>query len=259
MRLAIDVGNTHICIGVSQNDRWQEVFRLKTDRNATEDELASTFLSLYQQRFGPVVHGQLPFRDVSIASVVPSLDTTLERLCEKWLKLKPYFLGSYQELGLKIKYETPLSIGADRIANSLAALSICKPPIVIVDFGTATTFDAIDHEGAYAGGAILPGPLLAAASLFEKAAKLPQISLEAPQRAIGTNTPESMQSGLVLGYAYGIDGLSGQISGELGGAEIIVTGGLGPFFKDICKNLGPYYPHLTLDGILIARDRSKQP
>lgn len=258
MRLVIDVGNTHICLGVQRDSNWEAVFRIKTDVNATEDELASTILCLCQQQFGPHDFSQPLFDEVSIASVVPSINLTLERLSKKWLKCNPFFLVPTQNYGLEIKYETPTSIGADRIANSLAALKITKPPIVIVDFGTATTFDAIDSRGCYLGGAILPGPLLAAASLFERTAKLPQISLEAPKRAIGTNTPDAMKSGLVLGYAYGIDGLAKKMSDELGGAEVMVTGGLGPLFKGLCPQLGEFYPHLTLDGILIARLESNQ-
>ncbi len=252
MRLAIDAGNSHVCFGIYNFGKWEAVFRTKTDRDKTEDQIGAEFFGMYFHRF----HTRPIFEDVSIASVVPSLDRALESFSQNWLLCKPYFLQPEQNLGIEILYETPSAVGADRIANALAALQIKKPPLVIVDFGTATTFDAIDKEGRYLGGAILPGPRVAAASLFERTSKLPHISLSAPEQAIGRNTPDAIRSGLVLGYAHGIDGLATQISFELGGAEVLVTGGLGSLFKEVCQALGDYLPNLTLHGILIAHDRA---
>jgi len=249
MRLAIDIGNTQIVVGIYEKDRWLEVFRLKTDAETTEDEWAAILQSLF------VLKGvKFEVQEVVIGSVVPALDSTFEALCGKWLKITPIFVRAELDLGIVIDCHPASAVGADRIANVLGALKLWNPPIIVVDFGTATTFDAIDKRGHYIGGSILPGPLVSAQALVGKTAKLPQVALVKPDKAIGTTTVTSLQSGLVLGYAFAIDGLANQISSELGGARIVSTGGVGAHFSEYCESIEQYCPTLTLDGLLIAAD-----
>jgi type III pantothenate kinase len=181
------------------------------------------------------------------------MDSNLELLASKWLKVRPVFLRGGAAVGLQIDYDPPHAVGADRLANALAALAKFKPPIVVVDFGTATTFDTIDRNGVYVGGAILPGVMIASQALVGHTAKLPQIDLVAPATAIGKNTVHSLQSGVMLGYAGAIDALAGRIDEELGGGSTILsTGGLGQIFQGLCKCIGAHDETLTLDGLVIA-------
>lgn len=253
MLLAIDIGNTHTVVGVWKDESWLAVWRRSTNPESTEDELASW------------LHGLIKLSDIDFrpyaaicASVVPSSNNAVERLCEKWFGIKACFLTASSDLGLIVRYDPPTAVGADRLANALGALAKYEPPIVVVDFGTATTFDAIAGDGAYVGGAILPGVDISSKALFERAAKLPPVEFVAPERALGRNTVESLQSGIVLGYAGAIDTLAGRISHELGGAKhIVATGGLGRLFVGVCGSLQAYEPNLTLDGLLIAHNRLK--
>ena len=179
-------------------------------------------------------------------------------LGEKWLGVPVKFLRTGSQVGLEVTYEPPTVVGADRIANALGALALAKPPLVVVDFGTATTFDTIDRTGAYIGGAILPGILVSSQALAQKTAKLPQIEFVAPERAIGRTTVESLQSGVMLGYAAAIDGLARKISSELEGeVTVFSTGGLGKLFVGLCESIQRYEPNLTLDGLRIAYERLK--
>lgn len=254
MLLAIDVGNTHTVYGLWDGD-WRAVFRLGTDPDETEDELAAALRGLFEL-------SGLPFRvDAAIcASVVPGVNDALSKLCDRWLGVPLRFLRTGEEVGLPVRYEPPTGVGADRIANALAALARFAPPIVVVDFGTATTFDVVDAEGVYVGGAILPGLILSGQALSGKTAKLPQVELVAPSRAVGRNTSESMQSGLMFGYAGAIDGIARRIRSEVGeGARVIATGGLGARFTGLCETLESYEPTLTLEGLLIAHRRLTSP
>jgi type III pantothenate kinase len=155
-----------------------------------------------------------------------------------------------------VDYDPPRAVGADRVANALAALEKYKTPVVVVDFGTATTFDTIDREGVYVGGAILPGVGISSQALVHHTAKLPQIDLVPPQRAVGKNTVESLQSGIMLGYAGAIDALARRIDLELGGGTTVVsTGGLGGVFVELCETIQEHNETLTLDGLVIAQGR----
>jgi len=189
------------------------------------------------------------------ASVVPAMDDVLDKLCERWLGVRLRFLRKGSDVGLEVTYEPPTAVGADRLANALGALQRYQAPIIVVDFGTATTFDAISSDGAYAGGAILPGVSISSQALFDRAAKLPQVEFRAPATALGKNTVHALQSGIMLGYAGAIDALAGKISEELGGATVIATGGLGSLFLGLCESIQEYEPTLTLEGLVIANDR----
>lgn len=251
MLWAIDVGNTQSVFGLHDGQSWKAVWRLQTTTSTTEDELASTLKGLCDA-------AGLPFKasNVVIASVVPAFNASLVRLGEQWLGCSPKFLRSGREVGIDVKYQPPDAVGADRIANTVAALARWKPPIIVIDLGTATTFDAIDADGAYVGGAILPGVMISVEALFQRTAKLPQIELAAPTTAIGQNTPHAMQSGIVFGYASAIDGLVNRISTELGpNVKVVATGGLGGAFTDVCQTISEYDELLTLEGLRLVQDK----
>ncbi|MFM9873981.1 MAG: type III pantothenate kinase [Fimbriimonadaceae bacterium] len=252
MLWAIDIGNTQVNVGVHDGSRWIVSWRHETDASRTEDEIAGLLMPLAEL-------AGLKFRDCEtaiIASVVPPADTNWERFCDKYLGCPAKFLRNGAQVGMPVSYDPPHAVGADRIANAIGALARFKPPIVIVDFGTATTFDCVDSTGTYAGGSIMPGIMVSLDSLVGRTAKLPAVAIVAPDRAVGRNTVESLQSGVVLGYAEAIDGLARRIKRELGeSTKIIATGGLGRVFVDICEMIEEYDPVLTLEGLRIAADR----
>lgn len=252
MLWAIDIGNTQTVVGIHDGNKWVATWRHDTDSERTEDEMAGLLkplLDLAGLNFGQA-DGMI------VASVVPPVDTNWERFGTKYLNCEPLFLRTGDQVGLPVTYEPPTAVGADRIANAIGALAKHKPPVVVVDFGTATTFDCVDADGAYTGGSIMPGILVSLSSLVGRTAKLPAIAIEAPQRAVGKNTVESLQSGVVLGYAEAIDGLARRIKAELGkNTTIIATGGLGRVFVDLCDMIDSYDPVLTLDGLRLAWDR----
>jgi type III pantothenate kinase len=192
---------------------------------------------------------------VVVGSVVPPLDEEVRRVCEKWLAQAPFFLRTGDQVGLRVTYDPPNAVGADRLANAVAALELCPPPIVVVDFGTATTFDCIDSQGRYAGGAIMPGVQLASDALSSRAAKLPKFELRAPARAVGRNTVESMQSGTMFGYAGAVEAVVARIAAEVGKPRVLATGGLGGLFVELCPSIEQYEPRLTLEGLRIAASR----
>ncbi len=248
MLLAIDVGNTHSVFGVWNGSAWQGLWRRQTDIHVTEDQLAVWLKAMFD-----LSGMEFKIDGAICGSVVPAAEDSLDKLCERWLRVPLRFLRTGADVGLKVEYDPPRAVGADRIANALAALARYRPPIIVVDFGTATTFDSIGPEGTYLGGAILPGVKLSSQALFEKAAKLPQVDFVAPETALGRNTVHSLQSGIMLGYAGAVDALAKRISAEMGGnAKVIATGGLGSLFMGLCESIEAFEPTLTLEGLLIA-------
>lgn len=251
MLWAIDAGNTHTVFGLWSGE-WKAVFRLATHQIGTEDQLAAQLSELCRL-------SELPFDadGIAVCSVAPSVDDTLRRLGEKWFHGRPVKFFAGQDFGVPVQYDPPTAVGADRLANAVGALAIGQPPFVIIDFGTATTFDAISLEGDYLGGAILPGPDTLMDSLTSKTAKLPKVPLEVPASAIGRNTPHALQSGVVLGYVGAIEALIAEFRKELGAeAHVLATGGLGELMFDLCPSIQAYEPMLTLDGLRIAFERS---
>lgn len=250
MKLAIDVGNTQTVIGLKDGDAEWVTWRFPTDAETTEDQLAAQLKALFDLR-------QIPWRiDAAIcASVVPSFNDAIGRLCSKWFDVECQFLTHQPKLKLRVQYEPPTAVGADRLANALGALAKYAAPIIVVDFGTATTFDSIDREGIYVGGAILPGVQVSTQALVGRTAKLPQIEFKKPERAVGRSTVESLQSGIVLGYGGAIDSLAKRIQEEIGASTVIATGGLSGLFMDVCESLQHHEPNLTLDGLMIALNR----
>ena len=252
MLLAIDVGNTNTVVALWDGERWLSFWRRRTDPEETEDQLGVWLKGLFD------LDG-LEFRvDAAIAgSVVPAMDTVLDKLCSRYLKVPLRFLRNGGEVGINVLYEPPHAVGADRIANALGALDRFKPPIIVVDFGTATTFDAIDADGNYVGGAILPGVAISSQALFSRAAKLPQVEFKAPATAVGRETKSALQSGIMFGYAGSVEALATRIQQELGPSKVIATGGLGSLFLGICPSIESHEPTLTLEGLRIAHERLK--
>lgn len=251
MLLAIDVGNTSTVAGLHEASSWVAVWRRATRWDDTEDEIAAWFQSVFSlSRIEPRLRG------VAVASVVPQLNDTYARFATKWLDLEARFLSGGEPLGIEVLYEPASAVGADRLANALGALDKFDPPLIVVDFGTATTLDAVSREGAYVGGAILPGVSVASEALFARTAKLPQIEFAAPERAVGRNTVESLQAGTMFGYAGAINELVRRFKAELGEeVRVIGTGGFGAKFVGLCDSIEVFEPNLTLDGIRIAFDR----
>src|SRR5882672_6598445 len=223
MLLVIDVGNTNTSLGVYQDEELVAHWRLTTARNRTVDEYGVHARNLFQL-------AGLDFKTIdaiAIASVVPPLNYTLKRMAEVYFHLTPVFVD-HSTAGLPILYEPAADVGSDRIVDAVAAVHKYGSPCIIVDFGTATTFNAINKEGNYLGGVITPGIMISADALFERTAKLPRVDIKRPAKVIGSSTVTAMQSGLYHGYAGLVDGVLRKMLDELGGARVIATGGLAP-------------------------------
>ncbi|MHB1127651.1 MAG: type III pantothenate kinase [Bacillota bacterium] len=246
MLLIIDVGNTNIVWGVYKGEILIAHWRISTDRQRTADELGMIIRNLFQY------HGleMKEVKAVAISSVVPALMFMLEELSRKYFKVDPLVVGPGIKTGMPIKYDNPREVGADRIVNGVAAYEKYGGPIIVVDFGTATTFDAISGKGEYLGGAIAPGIGISMEALFEKAAKLPRVELAKPSTVIGKNTVASMQSGIIFGFIGQIDGIVTRMKAELGSSSAVVaTGGLAELFSHDSQTIDTVDPLLTLEGL----------
>ena len=246
MLLAIDVGNTNIVLGVFEGEKLKATWRLGTDIHKLEDEYAIMISNLLSFR-------ELSFTDIDhaiILSSVPPLVAVFEALCQRYFQVSPMILGPGIKTGVRISIDNPREVGADRVANAAAAHKLYSGPLIVIDLGTATTFDAVSKEGDYLGGAIAPGIGISAEALFEHAAKLPRVELVRPKQAIGKNTVAAMQSGLVFGYVGLIEGLVQRIRRELGGeAKVIATGGLANVIASETDAVDVLEPDLTLVGM----------
>lgn len=248
MLWAIDVGNTQTVVGRWGNGTCHHVWRLATDKDRTEDEWAVHLKGLCDLVGLPFSADQ-----AVMASVVPALIPIMQKCFSRHLNCEMRVLTNGKEVGIPVTYDPPHAVGSDRIANALGALEKFQPPIIVVDFGTATTFDVIDKDGVYVGGAILPGVRISAEALAQRAAKLPPIALKVPEVAIGRNTVQALESGIMWGYAGSVDSLVTRIQAELGQkAKVIATGGLGAVFVDLCPDVELFDPYLTLEGLRIA-------
>ncbi|MHB8571587.1 MAG: type III pantothenate kinase [Candidatus Dormibacteria bacterium] len=243
--LAVDVGNTNMVLGLFDGDRLVSQFRMATPANATSDELAATLsalLALDDRGFGEI-------RGVVISSVVPGLDLPLARLCSDYLQVPPVSVGPGVRTGFKLLVENPKEVGADRIVNTLAAFHKYGGPAIVIDFGTAITYDAVSAEGDFLGGAIAPGIGTSLEGLFSHAAKLYQVDLVAPRTAIGRNTTTNLQSGIVFGFVAQVEGMVARIRAELGPAQVIATGGQAQLVAGQTGLIDVVDPSLTLDGL----------
>ena len=249
MLLCIDAGNTNIVIGIFQNDILRNHWRIRTEKDMTSDE----FTVLINNLFIPAQLEIQSIRDVIISSVVPPLLSSLKEFCLLHFNHEPMIVGPDIETGLTIKYDNPKEVGADRIVNAVAAYQKYKTGLIVVDFGTATTFDYISPEGAYEGGAIAPGIIISAEALFQKASKLPRVEIfDKPTTVIAKETISSINSGLVYGYAGLVDGIVNRIKKEMGSnLTVIATGGLATLIKSEAENIDYIEEFLTLDGLQI--------
>lgn len=253
MLLAIDVGNTNTVIGVFEGKDLRCHWRLATRREATADEYGILLKSLLDL-------AGLPFRGITgliISCVVPPLQAPLAEMGQKFFGIKPFEVGPGIKTGMPILYDSPRDVGADRIVNAVAAYEAYGGPAIVVDFGTATTFDAISAKGEYLGGAIAPGVGIAAEALFERAAKLPRVEVLKPKMVVGKNTVGSIQAGLFYGYVGLVDGIVARMKQELGGEAVVVaTGGLAHLIVAESKAVQHIDPFLTLTGLRILYERN---
>ncbi|MEW6032455.1 MAG: type III pantothenate kinase [Bacillota bacterium] len=257
MLLVIDVGNTNIVAGVYRDgsEKLAHHWRISTDPHRTDDEYGLLFhsvLSYHGLEFGAVTA-------VVISSVVPPLTPALERMAVKYLGLHPLVVGPGVRTGMNILYEDPKEVGADRIVNAVAAYSKYGGPLIVVDFGTATTFDAIAADGAYLGGAIAPGIGISTEALFEHAAKLSRIELSRPRSVIGKTTVASMQSGIIFGFAGQVDEVVRRMRRELGGkARVVATGGFAELIARETSTIEVVDPLLTLEGLRLIYLKNRE-
>ena len=248
MLLAIDIGNTNIVWGVFDGDKLLVDWRVGTDHAKTTDEYGILLLDLLR------VEGISPKRvdGVILSSVVPPLTPLFEELSETYFHCLPLIVSTELETGLTIKYTNPQEVGSDRIVNAAAAFRRYGGPLIIVDFGTATTFCAVTAAGEYLGGAIAPGLRISAEALYARTAKLPKIELARPKSAIGQNTVSSMQAGLIFGHAGLVDELVRRIQHELGReCFVLATGGLAGLIAPESQTIREVRPHLILEGLAL--------
>ena len=253
MLFAVDVGNTQSVLGLFDGAELVGHWRISTNASLTGDELrvkVAGLLSLSGFSWGDIDH-------VILASVVPRLTAAWEEVGRVGCHCDVMVVGPGLKTGMPIRYDNPHEVGADRIVNGVAAFERLGGPVIVVDFGTATTIDVISADGAYLGGAIAPGVETSAEALFSKAARLSKVDLEAPDKAIGTNTRASIQAGLMLGEAAMVDGLVRRVWSELGAqATVIGTGGLAERMGPICETIEHVDMDLTLEGLRIIYDRN---
>ncbi|GAA0425480.1 type III pantothenate kinase [Virgibacillus salarius] len=256
MLFVLDVGNTNTVLGVFEGDQLKHQWRIKTDRYKTEDEFGMLVKSLFD-------HKEITLSDMKgiiISSVVPPIMFALEKMCKDYFHLEPMIIGKESVHSfLKMRYPNPREIGADRIVNAVGAIETFGAPLIIIDFGTATTFCYINDQQEYHGGVISPGINISMEALYSKASKLPKIEIQAPDHVVGSSTVEAMQSGVFYGYVGQVDGIVRRIEAEMGvNAKVVATGGLASLIAHESQTIQHVDPYLTLKGLYLIYHKNKQ-
>ena len=256
MLLVVDAGNTNVVFAVHDGTNWRGIWRIATDPQRTSDEYAVWLLTLFNLS-GLKAAG---IERAVIGTVVPAALYHLRRLCRDWFSTEPLIARSSLDWGFEIKVDNPAEVGADRLLNSLAAHRAYAGPLIVIDFGTATTFDVVDGAGSYMGGVIAPGINLSLEALHKAAARLPRIGIGRPQAVIGRSTVPAMQSGIYWGYVGMVEGLVARIQAEWDAPlKVVATGGLAPLLAEGTTVIGTIAPDLTLDGLRLLAERNRAP
>lgn len=255
MLLALDIGNTNTTIGVFRDDALQATWRIATNVARLADEYATTILCLLDAE--GVSRGEV--KEAVLASVVPDLVPVLQQFCQRYFGVSPLVIGTGTKTGVRILYDSPRDVGADRVADVVAAIKLYgPPPLILVDLGTATVFDAVSAEGDYLGGAIAPGIGIASEALYERAAKLYPVELQPPLTAIGKNTVSALQSGILFGFVGLIEGMVGRFKKELGeDTRVIATGGWADVLARETAVVDVVDPNLTLTGLRLIYEANR--
>ncbi|MCX5857434.1 MAG: type III pantothenate kinase [Deltaproteobacteria bacterium] len=254
MLLVIDVGNTNTVLGLFDGEQLVHDWRIRTVVDHTVDEYGMLIYNLYKtSRIS-----SRKIQDIIISCVVPPMLNILEPLCQKYFNLKPLIVGPGVKTGMPIFYDNPKEVGADRIVNAVAGFEKYKRDLIIVDFGTATTFDYVSNKGEYMGGCITPGIMISSEALFERAAKLPRVELSKPKSIVAKDTVSSMQAGIMYGYAGLVDGICDRMKAEVKSAPLVIaTGGLAKVVAPETKSINVVDEMLTLEGLRIIYLRNK--
>ena len=249
MLLVIDVGNTNIVMGIFDGDKLKTNWRIHTEKDTTEDE----FNVLINGLFTTSSIKMTSIKHTIISSVVPPMVTILDAFCRRYLGHKPHWVDTNSYKGMPIHYSNPYEVGADRIVNAVAAFKKYKTSLIIIDFGTATTFDVVSYKGEYLGGAICPGIIISSEALFKKASKLPRVEIfTPPENVIGKDTNHSIRSGLIYGYAALVDGMVKRMKLEMNDdPKVVATGGLAPLMSAVSETIEHVEGQLTLEGLKI--------
>ncbi len=256
MILVIDVGNTNIVLGIYEGKKLLNFWRVKTDADKTSDEYGMIINQLFE------LHGFkfADIEDVVICSVVPTIMYTMEHMTRKYFNKEPLIVGPGIKTGMNIKYDNPKEVGADRIVDAIAAYELYGGPLIIVDFGTATTFSAVSKNGEYLGGAICPGVRISMDALFQRTAKLPRVELTKPGAVICKNTVNSMQAGIIYGHVGQVDYIVERMKSELGDPDtkVIATGGLSKLIASESRTVDTINGLITLEGLRIIYERNRE-